>query len=322
MDGMAGCMPEQVPEQVRVAIETWADEPDLPLVPGVKTKGGVTVLQTQAANPMWAFFQHRLSVRGLPAHALWPATFDRGFFLHRVLELLWEAWGSQARMLEQIAKPDWPEELRAVIARVGADKLAQWPAILRELEQQRGFEVVNNLLTFEAQRPPFKVVEREVQHDFIEGPLTLRLTIDRIDELATGQRIVFDYKSGSTVPRPEADWQSIALRQAQLLVYASVLVQEGRAPDGLGWIGLNVSGAEVKGLSGDDLNLPGIALLAEQKWAECDWPEQLMRWDNRVRKLAQEFAAGVHDNRCWRADDMKFCSIKPLLRLHAQADDE
>lgn len=302
--------------------ETWTDEPSLPLTPDESIRGGVSVLQTQAANPLWAFFQHRMGVKGLPAHAQWPATFDRGNFLHKVLELLWTQWGDQSRMLAHIAKPGWPDELHALVDRVAADKLSQWPHALRDLEKARGLEVINAWLAFEASREPFKVIEREGDHHFIEGSLSLKLTIDRIDELATGQRVVFDYKSGSKLPQPGNDWQSMSLRNAQLLVYASTLTAEGRAPDALAWIWLHAARVQVKGLSGDSVQLPGIALLDEQKWADLDWDEQMKRWDARVRQLAREFAAGDHDNRFWQHKDMEYCTIKPLLRVHAEVDDE
>lgn len=307
---------------VPIQTETWSDEPSLPLMPDESIRGGVAVLQTQAANPLWAFFQHRLGVKGLAAHAQWPATFDRGNFLHKVLELLWTQWGDQSRMLAQIAKPGWPDELQALVDRVAADKLSQWPEALRELEKQRGLEVIGDWLEFEASREPFKVVEREGEHHFIEGSLSLKLTIDRIDELATGQRVVFDYKSGSTLPQPSNDWQSMALRNAQLLVYASTLTAEGRAPDALAWIWLHAAGVQVKGLAADAIDLPGLALFDEQKWADLDWDEQMKRWDERVRQLAREFAAGEHDNRFWQRKDMDYCTIKPLLRVHAEPEDE
>ena len=305
-----------------LATETWTDESDLSIGPEEKISGGVGVLQTQATNPLWAFFQHRLNVRGLLSHAQWPATFDRGNFLHRILELLWQGWGDQSRMLAQIAKPQWPDELRELIDRVAADKLAQWPHALRELEKQRGFQVIGDWLAFEAMREPFKVVERESEHHFIEGQLSLRLTIDRIDELATGERVVFDYKSGSKLPQPANDWQSMSLRNAQLLVYASVLAQEGQSPNALAWIWLHAAGVKIKGLAGNKIALPGIEVWAEQKWAELDWEEQVKHWDGRVRQLARQFAAGEHDNYFWQPKDRDHCSIKALLRMHAEVDDE
>jgi len=313
---------DEVTVPTLVATQTWLDEPDIAVTPDETIRGGVTVLQTQAANPMWAFFQHRLSARGLPAHAQWPATFDRGNFLHRVLQLLWQQWGDQAHMLKNIAKPDWPGELRDLIGRVAADKLGQWPQALRELEEQRGFDVISAWLVFESQREPFKVVEREGEHQFIEGALSLRLTIDRIDELASGQRVVFDYKSGSKLPEPARDWQSMALRHAQLLVYASVLSDEGRNVDALAWIWLHAAGVKVKGLAAEEIGIAGVQALAEQQWADLDWNEQLKRWEMRVRALAAQFAAGEHENRFWHRDDLKYCTIQPLLRVHAQLDDE
>ena len=209
-----------------------------------------------------------------------------------------------------------------IVEQVVADKLGQWPGPLRALEQQRSQAVVHDCLMMEAAREPFKVVEREGKHDFIEGPLQLGVTIDRIDELADGQRIVFDYKSGVSLPRPDKDWQSNSFKNPQLLVYARVLADQGKPPDALAWIRLHASGVVVEGISADDTHVLGITALADVAWTEDDWPTQMSRWQTRVHDLAQQFAQGQHQNISWQRDDLKYCTIKPLLRLHAEFDDE
>ena len=306
----------------RVPLSTWTDEPAIALAPCETIGGGVAVLQTQAANGLWAFFQYRLRARGMPAYAQFPSAQDRGNVLHRILELLWDQWGNQSRMLEAIEHPEWPDRLATIVEQVVADKLGQWPGPLRALEQQRSQAVVHDCLMMEAAREPFKVVEREGKHDFIEGPLQLGVTIDRIDELADGQRIVFDYKSGVSLPRPDKDWQSNSFKNPQLLVYARVLADQGKPPDALAWIRLHASGVVVEGISADDTHVPGITALADVAWTEDDWPTQMSRWQTRVHDLAQQFAQGQHQNISWQRDDLKYCTIKPLLRLHAEFDDE
>jgi probable DNA repair protein len=305
-----------------VTLVTWQDQATLPIDAAQTMGGGVAVLQTQAANPLWALFQYRLGAQGLPAHAQWPAAFDRGNLLHGVMQTLWERWGDQTRMLAQITSPEWPQMLRTLVQTKAVHILAQWPAALRELEQSRAFDVISRWLVFESERAPFKVIARESEHTFVVGDLALKLAIDRIDELASGQRVVFDYKSGTSLPKPEKDWQTRALRHPQLLVYASVLSAEGRAPDALAWVHLHASEVGVQGLAGEEVNLPGVTVWSDLKWAQQDWPAQLEQWDRRICELARQFAQGLSENRFWHKDDLKHCHIKPLLRLHAQADDE
>jgi len=305
----------------RVPLVTWSDETAIAVAPGERIGGGVAVLQTQAANGLWAFFQYRLRARGMPAYAQFPNAQDRGHVLHRILELLWEQWGNQSRMLEAIDRADWPDHLAHLIEAVVLDKLGQWPASLRALEQQRSHAVVQNWLSVEAEREPFTVVERECKHQFNEGALQLGVTIDRIDELADGQRVVFDYKSGVSLPRPDKDWQSNSFKNPQLLVYAAVLRDQGKAPDALAWIRLHASDVVIQGISAGQTDVPGITALADVTWTEEDWATQMSRWEARVRALAQQFAQGQHPNMTWQRDDLKYCTIKPLLRLHVEIDD-
>jgi probable DNA repair protein len=305
-----------------VELESWSDEPVIEVSADEKIRGGVAVLQTQAANPMWAFFQYRLGARGLPAYAQWPGAQDRGNLLHKVLELLWLRWGNQARLLQAIENPAWPEQLSTLVAQVAERELAQWPAALRALEIARTLDVVNQWLAVEANRAPFAVVECEAKHEFVQGPLHLSVTIDRIDELPDGQRIVFDYKSGASLPRPDKDWQSMSFRNPQLLVYARVLQDQGRAPEALAWIQLHASSVAIQGISAEDTAVPGIQTWSDQKWSTLSWSEQMAQWQSRVKKLAHDFAQGKHDNVTWRRDDLKYCTIGALLRLHAEADDE
>ena len=313
---------EQTPEIDRVPLVAWTDEPSLEVTADEFIGGGVSVLQTQAANPLWAFFQYRLKARGLPAYAQWPSMQDRGNVLHRVMELLWNQWGNQSRMLDAIRAPEWTSELEQLVAKVASEKLAQWPPALRELEQQRALEVLDQWLAFEASREPFTVIEREGKHDFLDGALRLGVTIDRIDELADGQRIVFDYKSGVSLPRPDKDWQSMSFKNPQLLVYACVLHDQGKEPDALGWIRLHASGVAIEGVSATDTGVPGVKAWVDLKWPELEWPAQMAQWQTRVRGLAQQFAQGQHENITWQRDDLKYCTIKPLLRLHVEVDDE
>lgn len=306
----------------RVELAVWSDESVIEVSSHEDIRGGVSVLQTQAANPMWAFFQYRLKARGLPAHAQWPGAQDRGNLLHKVLELLWKRWGNQSRMLQAVDAPNWSTELQALVAQVAARELAQWPPALRALETQRALAVIHRCLALEASRAPFKVIECEEKHLFLEGALRLGVTIDRIDALADGQRVVFDYKSGATLPRPDKDWQSMSFRHPQLLVYSSVLNDQGSQPDALAWIQLHASDVTIQGISADETEVPGIASWSDLKWPELAWSAQMAQWQARVKSLARDFAQGKHDNITWQRDDLKYCTIGPLLRLHSDPEDE
>lgn len=300
----------------------WTDEIDLPVRLGETIRGGVSALERQARNPMWAFFEFRLGARGLPAHANWPSAADRGKLLHKVMEVLWLRWRNQATMVQDRQQPDWLERLRRTIDDQAASELVGWPDALRQLECDRAFDVIGQWLDLEMQRPSFEVLESERKHVFVQDTLALRVAIDRVDLLEDGATLLIDYKSGKSVPDPKNDWQWPVLRNLQLLAYASVMQELGKAPNALAWVQLHAADVRWVGLSERSLGLEGVIAADEADWMEGDWESQLAAWIGQVRQLAREFAQGRHENRFWRKDDMDHCTIKPLLRLHEDSSDD
>jgi probable DNA repair protein len=300
----------------------WHDEASLPIQSTETIYGGVSVLQAQAQNPKWSFFQYRLSARGMRSYAQWPSLIDRGHFLHRVMQVLWDRWGDQAHMLKQIGQPDWPDALQKLLTQTAADKLGQWPVALRTLEVHRAISVITAWLAIEAARAPFKVVQREAKHPFRQGELALNLTIDRVDEIADGQMVVIDYKTGASVPQPQKDWLPSVRSDLQLLAYASVLKAQTRLPDALVWAHLHPSKSSMHGVAEESVELPGVKSWSQVKGAALEWSEQTDAWDRQIAGLAMDFAQGHNHNQFWRPSDATYCSIKPLLKLYADIDVE
>jgi probable DNA repair protein len=300
----------------------WSDETSIALASQEHIGGGVGVLQAQARNPKWAFFRYRLGVRGLLPYARTPSLNDRGNLLHEVLRALWDRWGEQSQMLQQIEQPNWPAELEALVQKVAAHTLAHWPRVLRALECHRATMLVASWVRVEAKRSPFKVVERESKYLLERGGLALRLTMDRIDQLQDGQCVVIDYKSGKKLPNYARDWQPPLSGDLQLLVYATVLQSQPRRPDALVWIHLHPSALAMVGVADDDVQLEGVQSWSALKWAQGSWTEQLARWDAQIGELADAFAKGLNDNRFWRAEDARYCDIGALLGLHMDLEQE
>lgn len=312
----------ETPVVDRVSQAIWIDEPNLPVRLGEFVGGGVSALEQQARNPMWAFFEYRLGARGLPAHADWPSSADRGKLLHKVMEVLWLRWKTQATMVQVRQQAGWADELRQIVSEQAVSELAGWPVALRQLECDRAFGVIEQWLDLEMTRPPFEVLESEKRHVFVQDTLALRVAIDRVDRLPDGTILLIDYKSGKSLPDPKTDWQWPALRNLQLLAYAGIMRELGQTPGGLVWVQLHAADVRWLGLSEQSLGLEGVTASEEADWLVGDWDAQLSVWIGQVRQLAHEFAQGRHENRFWRRDDMEYCTIKPLLRLHEDATDE
>ena len=306
----------------RLLQHPWSDERAWPIAPDETIRGGVAVIETQARNPLWAFFRYRLAVQGMPAYAWAPTNIDRGLFVHKVLQSIWMQLRDHEQLLKHAAQADWAQWVMAQVASHGDIVLRDWPRALRELEQQRTGEIVLAWFELEQAREPFTVLGTETSHTLSMGALDLHVVIDRIDALADGRQWLIDYKTGRHVPQPQKDWKGPGYRNLQLLAYAQVLKQQGTTPDALLWGKLHKSGVTLSGLSQSLTPWPDIEPWSVQSWGNADWAAQLEDLHQAMHRLAQSFAEGRNDNVTWHHDDLKYCTIGPLLRLNEDAEDE
>jgi probable DNA repair protein len=309
------------PSQALLAQQVWQDEAQVPLLPTERPRGGVAVLERQAINPCWAFFTYRLGVDGLSAHALLPNTAsDRGSLLHKVMEEVWRTLGTQEALLEQRAGGGLSVLVRQSVQKHSARYLVDWPRGLKDLEVERSVRVIEAWLAFEAERPPFVVVECEQKHQLSIGPLgalSLSVSLDRLDRLPDGQRLLIDYKTGNHLPDPQKDWMGARLKHVQLLAYGQVLSEAGEAPDGLLWARLHASEVGLKGIAAAALDIDGVDVLSEMPW-----PEQMAQWQRQLAELGASFIRGDTTNVVWKTADVKYCQISALLRLYEESADE
>src|SRR5690554_341004 len=66
-----------------------------------------------------------------------------------------------------------------------------------QLEKERLVRLLTLWLEQEKTRPPFKVIAVEEAQDIVFSGLQLKLRIDRIDQLESGDLLLIDYKTGS-----------------------------------------------------------------------------------------------------------------------------
>ena len=308
-------------EQSSLALELWQDEAQVPLLPTEQPTGGVTLLERQAINPCWAFFTHRLGVEGLSAHALLPNTAsDRGSLLHKVMEDIWRQLQTQEALLAQRENGELNTFVMQSIQKHSARYLADWPRGLRDLEIERSVSVIEDWLGFEAERPPFMVLECEQKHYLSIGPLgalSLSVSLDRLDQLPDGQRLLIDYKTGKHLPNPQKDWMGGRLKNVQLLAYGQVLSEAGETPDGLLWARLHASEVKLKGVAASDIDIKGVDVLTALPWSE-----QMAQWQRQLGELGASFIRGDTTNVVWKHSDLEYCSIRSLLRLYEEGADE
>lgn len=287
-------------------LEAVDDTQAPPLVPSSEVRGGTSLIKSQSQCPFRSFAEIRLRAGSLEEAALGLDSRDRGTFLHKALQGVWQ----ELRTLDRL-RATTEEGLREIVrnALVAAlDGRSQLPLeqLAKATERERLEEVILEWLALEREREhPFTVemIEQEREHTF--AGLKLKLRIDRIDRLENGRLLLLDYKSG-TQNAPK--WQEDRPQEPQLLVYAAAL---GNEVDGMFLCQLKPRDMKPLGCSREK------QFAAKSAAVEENWDAFLASASGCVKKLASDFVAGfaVLDPAKHACD---YCNLKPLCRICEQ----
>ncbi len=273
-----------------------------PLAESARVKGGVRVLELQAACGFRAFAEQRLRSRELGERALGMDARESGNAVHVALERFWSEVGSQAA-LKKMTTGERHEVLgRAIeeaLAKAAAAGHERWENAYLDVQRGRLKRLLGRWLDEEMLRTPaFEVVRREETMEDVEvGPLRLRFRIDRVD-LVDGKQVLIDYKTGVASP---SEWLGDRPDRPQVPLYAIVAArssgvvgeeqEQGQTGAPLGAVAYGVVRAgelaRLTGLTGETglIRKPG-------KMETLSFAEQVARWDEVLERLAEEFAAG------------------------------
>ena len=307
------------PPAAAAALEMIADSRAPELGADEEIHGGTGLLAAQAACPAWAFHQYRLGAAVLPAPTLGLDALARGSLLHAALEAFWVGRG----LAELLAMG--PELRAAEIARVVGLALADHERAaveplsprLRALEARRLAELLAGWLDIEATRPPFRVLAREERHRLdIEG-LPVSVVVDRVDELGDGRLAIIDYKSGRG--DRSASWNAERILEPQLPIYAALAFPD-REVAAVALARVTREEPAFLGVAADEGLLPGVKPLDGQRRRYDadrfpDWAALRALWAERLREVAREVKEGTAAVVFRNEADLKYCEVKPLLRL-------
>lgn len=207
---------------VAVSLEEQPYRPAPPLVPGGVQRGGMSVLKDQAACPFRAFAIHRLGAREPDTADLGISPAERGTVAHEALELFWRDVQSQENLLamtseQTAALVEWYVNA-ALDSRLSRRQRSKSLDRARALELERWKTLLVDWLSLERGRPPFSVVEREVQRPVDAGGLTIEIKADRLDRFEDGTCAILDYKTSGRLS--VKDWDGERPDAPQLPLYA------------------------------------------------------------------------------------------------------
>ncbi len=160
-------------------------------------RGGTGIIKAQSQCPFQAFAKYRLHARRPEDACFGFDAMERGSFVHKALEKVWQRLGSQSA-LRNTPRMD----LRLLVSEAIAEAVPEREKgplhqLSVETERERLEEVILEWLDVERERnEPFIVETMEQERRFEVPGLSLKLRVDRIDRLRNGSLVLIDYKSG------------------------------------------------------------------------------------------------------------------------------
>jgi len=249
-----------------------------------KAPGGSSLFKLQAACPFNAFAQLRLGARAPDKPVLGLSPAERGTALHSLLAAIWQQLGNSERLAAQ-SDAALAELVKGfcgpIIESFRKRRPREIGPVYASLEAERLQELALRWLALEKQRPAFEVEAIEARREIDFAGLKLTLFIDRIDRLASGERLLIDYKTSAQLSTNQ--WLGERPDEPQLPLYA--VTQEAEV-QGLAFAQLNPKALQWIGLG--ELHSP----LSGLRPARPDWSSQLQEWQSVLRALAEGFVQG------------------------------
>lgn len=301
-------------KQDALNFEYYSDEQGPSLQPEEVLRGGASLFRHQAACAFRAFAKVRLGVQELPGCASAITLPERGMYLHDILEKIWRKITDHTTLCNYESSA-LTELIGQIVDQVLARYAAQRPFALKPqylaLERKRLIRLVEKWLEMEKQRPPFRVSAIEAKRNIQFAGLTLKLRLDREDELADGTRLVIDYKTGIC---HIAQWFGERPDDPQLPLYG---MTGAPAAQGLMFAQLNADKLQFKGISAGDYGIPGVQPIDGQKQDMTinNWQDFYTAQQRVLTNLAEEFKNGYAKVNPKNPQTCRQCDLRLLCRV-------
>jgi ATP-dependent helicase/nuclease subunit B len=305
-----------------------ADKPQLrPLLMPGKLKGGTarggsSILKHQALCPFRAFASNRLGADGLETPVDGISPMLHGSLVHSVLEYFWKETKTQSALLQLAAKSLHEEGLSARVRKhvdtvISEERGLQQRPAFSGVEADRMFRQVMACLELENTRDSFEVTgfEQEILPE-IEGQ-TIRLIIDRIDTLPSGEELIIDYKTGQVAAKK---WFGDRPEDPQLPLYA---ISANKTPAGVVFAIIRDDGCLYKGVVRRDGLFPGLPPKESKTTQELvdaghEMPKTIESWRQVLHRLMADFLSGkaaVDPKNGRKTCENSYCELHSLCRI-------
>ncbi len=293
-----------------------------PKVTGVAIKGGTQVIKDYAACPFRAWAKHRLSIRrsDVPHEGL--NALERGSLVHQIMALLWEQLKSRQNLeflslqeLEQLID----RSVDNAIQSMQKQRLGMLTGRFAQIERQRLNRLVRGWLELEKKREDFTVIAIEQPCSVSIGGIKLNGRLDRVDELANGQHLIIDYKTGRQSVRTMIGERP---DEPQLPLYL-VAGESTAQMAGVAFATIKQEAMEFVAVLREDDLLPGVKVFTELNGYKTlsSWEELVAVWQRNLTDLATGFASGnaTVDPKSY-PETCRYCELQSFCRIYERED--
>lgn len=303
------------------ALDAIVDTHGAAVADDARVKGGARLLENQAKCPFKAYATHRLNIKPLEEASIGLDPREHGNALHLVMELFWQRVKTHAALmsLEEEGRAALCEEIIAEV--VGGMQLpqAQHLSLTKHLLRL----MLTWVEKWEVRRLPFEVVETEGDRELSVAGLNIKLKIDRIDKLDSGELVVIDYKTGRN--NSIATWTDERIENPQLPLYATT----DDDVQGVAFAQVVPHQYKYIGVTAERNMLPRVSAQSSRAKNEMpeDWEALRSHWSESLTMLASEIKQGVATvtptkTACQYCDLSGVCRIRPeMLAEQLQATD-
>lgn len=309
------------------AIEILADD-QAPTINASLVRGGSKLLQDIARCQFRAFAHHRLQAKAAeqPREGLDP--LDRGNLVHRILELCWlHLFDKKQSQLEKLFNQGSLKQaikpfIDQAILELQTERHSPLTEAIINLEKRRLNSLILKWLGMEVKRPNFIVKQVEQSVEASISNTSIRLQLDRVDELEDGSLAIIDYKTGNV---DRTNWFGERPDEPQLPLYALVLTEQNQKVGALLYGQVKSVDYRFKGVADDRSLITGINkdFATENLDTEAETlAEQVVQWRTDLEALMDEYLTGQaavtpRDEKVCRYCDLHgFCRIAEKQALN------
>jgi probable DNA repair protein len=283
------------------------------LPPGTLQRGGMGVIQKQAACPFRAFAELRLDASQLEEPLVGFSAQERGMLVHAALELVWRELKKHSALVDTsvdidgVVRRSVQEAIAKHVRGRGVEELPR----LQALERRRLERLLRDWLEIERQRQPFEVLQIENKRRVRIGGIDIDIKVDRVDSLPDGRQVIIDYKTGRAKP---SAWEGERPDEPQLPLYAATHDAPLAA---VAFAHVAAGECSFAGL-GEKPGIPTCMEYRESKAGKAEGDtlaDHISDWRGVVERLAAEFAAGEATVAPKKSEICLYCPVPALCRV-------